>query len=720
MQTGQAQVRLGFIGCGRATGELHLPALRRVPEIDVGALADVDERRLQSTGDRFGVAARYTDYEKMLDDPRIDAVAVCVPPQLHAELALAVLAAGKHLFVEKPLALSLTDCDRVIQQASLSPFKSQVGLNFRQHALVGEARRAIAQGELGDVELLRSRFTAATRHRFDLPAWRNRRESGGGVLTEIATHHFDLWRFLLGAEVQEIFAKSRSDGTEDLSAAVTGRMSNGALVSAVFSERTYGSNELEIFGLAASLRVDLYCFDGFERVSTLEHAGDSALRLRRLRRTLSTLPRGLLMKRSGGEFLMMYQRQWRRFAGAILRGEPIAATLEDGRAAVAVAMAAVESAAIGRPVEVAGCGSETRREGLTPRLRCTSVVAEDSLADVPTDLSTKNRGAMSVQSDRPLMSVVIVTPDDFRTIRKTMSHLQAQTVRERLEIVIVAPSRAGLCMDEQAMPGFARTTLVEAGQVTSIGRANAAGIRRATAPIVVLAEDHCFPDPNWAERLIAAHDGPWVAVGPGVRNANPGTCVSWADLFIGYGPWLIPADAKEADFLPGHNSSYRRDVLIDYGDRLEGMMEAETLLHWDLRARGYRLFHETSACVAHTNFSLWSSWLPLQFSNGRHFAACRARPMSRFQRSIYACGSPLIPAVRLSRMIRCVLQRRSGQLLGRLLTCLPAVTVGLILDACGQMMGYALGPGDSQDRLARYEFHRIRHITSRDRQTLFA
>jgi hypothetical protein len=86
---------------------------------------------------------------------------------------------------------------------------------------------------------------------------------------------------------------------------------------------------------------------------------------------------------------------------------------------------------------------------------------------------------------------------------------------------------------------------------------------------------------------------------------------------------------------------------------------------------------------------------------------------------VYACGSPLIPALRLARLVRCVLQRSSGQF-RQLVACLPAVTIGLILDAWGQMTGYALGPGNSQNRVGEYEFHRARHITAQDRETLFA
>jgi hypothetical protein len=317
----------------------------------------------------------------------------------------------------------------------------------------------------------------------------------------------------------------------------------------------------------------------------------------------------------------------------------------------------------------------------------------------------------------PAMSVVITTPDSYQTIRKTMSHLRRQTAREVLEVVIVAPSLAELQLDESEMSDFGSYTVVEAGSIESIGRSNALGIRRAAAPIVVLAEDHCFPEPDWAEALIAAHRGAWAAVGPAVRNANPRTIISWADLFIAYGPWLWPTPAREVDFLPGHNSSYKREILLGYGDQLESMMEAETVLHWDLRAKGHRLYLESAARVAHTNFSLWSSWIRIQFMNGHHFAGARVRQMSRMRRLAYVAGSPMIPFVRLIRIASAV---RSRGLQRRFFLCVPFLVVGLLLDGAGQLFGYLTGAHDTVRGGDRLEFHRMQRISETDRRQLLA
>lgn len=312
----------------------------------------------------------------------------------------------------------------------------------------------------------------------------------------------------------------------------------------------------------------------------------------------------------------------------------------------------------------------------------------------------------------PLFSVILASPAGFRTIQKTVSHLRLQTVCALLELVIVAPSEALSDLEVDQLTRFACYQVVKIKGFPSIGQANAAGIRQATASIIALAEDHCFPDPQWAERLIAAHQGPWVAVGPGVRNANPNTAVSWADLFIGYGPWLTPSPPREAEFLPGHNTSYKRDVLMRYADQLDSMMEAETLLHWDLRQKGHRLYMESTASVAHTNFSLWSSWIPAQFYNGRLFAGARARQKSLLWRIVFVLGSPLIPAVRLWRILA---ELPSRELTIRFLGCLPVLVIGLAIDGVGQMVGYALGMGNAQDKVAKLEVDRFKHVCKQDR-----
>ncbi|MGH2523350.1 MAG: glycosyltransferase family 2 protein, partial [Anaerolineales bacterium] len=99
----------------------------------------------------------------------------------------------------------------------------------------------------------------------------------------------------------------------------------------------------------------------------------------------------------------------------------------------------------------------------------------------------------------PEMSVVVVTPDRYETVRKTVRHLKTQDVRNVLEILFVAPSADELNLDEAELRDFLRFQVVEVGPLRSTAKARAAGVRHACAPVVAFVEDHAYPAPGWAE-----------------------------------------------------------------------------------------------------------------------------------------------------------------------------------------------------------------------------
>lgn len=319
----------------------------------------------------------------------------------------------------------------------------------------------------------------------------------------------------------------------------------------------------------------------------------------------------------------------------------------------------------------------------------------------------------------PELSVVVVAPDRYDTIRKTLRHLRAQTVSTQLEIIMIMPSAEGLDLDA-ASRDFFQVRVVDVGKIGSSARAAATGIRQASAPVVALLEDHCYPDPGWAEALIEAHRQPWAAVGPAMANANPGSMISWADLFFDYGRWVEPAAPGPVDDLPGRNSSYKRAILLDYGSELEVMLEREGGLHRDLQAKGHRLYLEPAAKAYHMNVSLPSSYIRQRFHAGRMYAATRAqhKRWSPVRRLLYIGGTPVIPFVYLRRILREI--RRSGYW-GRLLPqILPALIVGLVVSAAGALVGYAFGIGDAEQHLSHFESYRLRHVTVHDRQAASA
>jgi hypothetical protein len=313
------------------------------------------------------------------------------------------------------------------------------------------------------------------------------------------------------------------------------------------------------------------------------------------------------------------------------------------------------------------------------------------------------------------MSVVLVTPDRYDNVRKTMEYLRAQTVANQLEIVIVAPSAATLNFDAADLTAFGRVRVVEVGEIKSTGRAIAAGVREASGPVVTYAEEHAYPAPGWAEALIKAHRQSWAAIGVAIANANPGSMISWASLFTDFGPWVEPAEAGEISHLPWHHAAYKRAVLVEYGPKLEAMLETEGILHRDLQAKGYRFYLEPAAKTNHVNISLLSSYVGAEFHGARILAANRAwsSKWSIFWGLLYICGMPLIPFIRLKRVLHHIF--RSGRERELLPGILPALIIGLVADAFGQLAGYAFGAGDAVRRRVSFELNRYQHITEQDK-----
>jgi hypothetical protein len=314
-------------------------------------------------------------------------------------------------------------------------------------------------------------------------------------------------------------------------------------------------------------------------------------------------------------------------------------------------------------------------------------------------------------NERPKISVVVLTPDCYATIRQTMRCLCAQTICDDIEVVVVAPSKECL-IDDRGELGMIKHQVVEVGPIKSTAAARATGVRRACAAVIAFAEDHSFPAADWAENLVASHQGPWAAVGPAMCNANPREALSWTNLAIEYGLWLDPVPSGPVDHLPGHNSSYKRDLLLDYGDELEAMLEAESILHWDLRAKGNRLYLNAKAKTYHLNYSLLRPTLVLRFLGGRLFAAARGRKWPFWHRLLFGLGSPLIPFRRGHRIVRDL--RRAGHLSLFKFQILFLLPLGLAADAFGEMWGYFFGGGQAMAGLTEMEFKRHRFMKRGD------
>jgi hypothetical protein len=335
-----------------------------------------------------------------------------------------------------------------------------------------------------------------------------------------------------------------------------------------------------------------------------------------------------------------------------------------------------------------------------------STVTDSATAEVPP------------AAERPELSVLLVTPGRYDIIRKTIHHLRGQTIRDRIEVVIAAPSLNALQLERAALDGFFGHTVVEVGPIERLADAKVATIRKARAAVVAFTEDHCFPDRGWAEALVAAHRQGWAGVGPVIRNANPSTMVSWAGLFLHFGRWLEPARAGSVEQLPWHNGSFKRDLLLGYGDELPRFLAVEVFLHRDLLAKGHRLYLEPSATTSHVNISRWGPWMRHAFVGGRLFGATRAsrERWSPARRLLHIMGAPLVPVVRLRRALRDM--RRSGERQRLLPNAIGAVAAGLVGHALGEAAGYALGVADAEHRYSDFEVDRGRFVTAQDLASL--
>lgn len=314
---------------------------------------------------------------------------------------------------------------------------------------------------------------------------------------------------------------------------------------------------------------------------------------------------------------------------------------------------------------------------------------------------------MTESSQEVALSVVMVSPDSFETIRTTLTALRRQTSSGRMEVVVVGPSTVGADLDTTAFEDFASWQYIECDATHSSSEMRVAGIRVASAPVVALTEDHCFPARGWAEALITRHEEPWAGVGALFTNANPGSPVSWANFIIEYGDWIDPDRGGEIHHIGGHNSSYKKNLLLSYGDRLPEILQAESAMQWDLAGRGERFFLEPRARMIHLNFALFRPSIKLRFHGGRLFAANRSRDWGVGKRFIFTVASPLIPLVRTWRSTRTLVSSGRADLLVRVL---PILTVLLVFDGLGEMVGYANGTGDSMQWLTGIEFHRERYL----------
>jgi predicted dehydrogenase len=191
------KLKIGVIGLG-AIGNVHLNAYPAwSDQAEIAAICDIDEGKLKATGDRLNLKNRFTDYKDMLKTD-LDAILVCVWNNLHKEMAINALKSGKHVFLEKPMALNANEGRQIVAAAQAAQKTLQIGMVCRQAAEVQLVRKYVQDGILGNIYHMRA-VLIRRRGIPGLGGWfTTKSRSGGGPLIDIAVHWFDAAMYMSG------------------------------------------------------------------------------------------------------------------------------------------------------------------------------------------------------------------------------------------------------------------------------------------------------------------------------------------------------------------------------------------------------------------------------------------------------------------------------------------------------------------------------------------
>jgi predicted dehydrogenase len=342
-------LRVGLIGCGRIAQLVHLNVLTRLPDVALVALAEPDAPRREEAQRRAPGARAVVSPEEILERVDVDAVVICAPSALHADVAVAALDCGKAVYLEKPLATNLADGQRVLEAWERAGVTAMVGFNYRFNALYQRARGHLQADRLGPLVGARSVFATPAR---GLPSWKQQRHSGGGVLLDLASHHVDLVHYLFDEDVSQVSARVWSQRSEDDSASLQLHLTGGLVVESFFSMAALDEDRFEIYGEAAKLAVDRYASWDVEVTDPSRQHG----RLTRLTqgvRRLTSSPYTLQKLLAPGNE-PSYRAALAHFVAAVRAGQPASPDLRDGYRSLQVVEAAEESARTGRPVALPG------------------------------------------------------------------------------------------------------------------------------------------------------------------------------------------------------------------------------------------------------------------------------------------------------------------------------------------------------------------------------
>ncbi len=195
----------GLIGTGRIAEDRMLPGINAFKQNKLIGVVSRDPARAQDFAKRFGAQHAYTNFDDLLRNPDVDAVAIHTPNSLHCEEVLAAARAGKHVFCDKPMATTVADAERMV--AACEKAGVTLGMNFHNRSMPGfiEAKRVVGSGEIGEVTVVELEASPGYRPGGTLSNWRvDPVMSGLGTTMSIGVHVYDILRYILSAEVEMV------------------------------------------------------------------------------------------------------------------------------------------------------------------------------------------------------------------------------------------------------------------------------------------------------------------------------------------------------------------------------------------------------------------------------------------------------------------------------------------------------------------------------------
>ncbi len=260
----RAPTRIGLIGCGLIARRSHLPAFAADPHAELLAVSSGHIATARAAAEQFGVPRVYENWQEVVADPDIDAVSICTPNALHAQITIAAARGGKHVLVEKPMAVTLAEADAMLAATSVAGVVLMVAHNLRFQPLYAAAQRELAAGAVGRIFSARGVFGhagpdeawGATNDWF----WRED-AAGGGTLIDLGIHMADILRWFVGEPVVEVMAmtaRAQKPTFADDNALVLLRFAGGALASmqASWTARPFADRQVVVHGELGHLALD--------------------------------------------------------------------------------------------------------------------------------------------------------------------------------------------------------------------------------------------------------------------------------------------------------------------------------------------------------------------------------------------------------------------------------------------------------------------------------